>query len=86
MSLLVGGCSITQEKFQRYKVKLVTVQNNENANFSTSIENIRSTEEELIRKIKKRTEKMVQIVLDQKAHVNTVLKKLWLRYKIISYC
>ena len=65
-----------KEKFQRYKDKLVTVQNNENANFSTSIENIRRNEQELVRKIKKRTEKMVQIVLDQKAHVNKSFKEV----------
>ena len=59
-----------KEKLQRNKDKLITVQNKENVNLSACIDNIRKNEEELIRKIKKKTEKMVQTVLDQKTQVN----------------
>ena len=64
-----------KEKLQRNKDKLITVQNIQNASISACIDNIRKNEEELIRKIKKKTEKIVQTVLDQKAQVNNSFKE-----------
>ena len=58
-----------KEKIQRSKDKLITVQNKENASISACIDTIRKNEEELIRKIKKQTEKIVQTVLGQKVQV-----------------
>ena len=56
-----------KEKLQSNKDKLITVQNKENTNFSTCIDNIRKND---IRKIKRKTELIVQTVLDQKAQID----------------
>ena len=68
--VLLTDVQSMKENLQRNKDKLITVQNKENANLSACIDTVRKNEEELIRKIKKKTEKMVQTVRDQKAQVN----------------
>ena len=68
--VLLTDVQSLKEKLQRNKDKLITVQNKEIARLSSCIATIRKNEEELIRKIKKKTEKIVQTALDHKTQVN----------------
>ena len=61
--------------------KLISVQNKEITKLSTCIDNIRKNEEELIRKINERTQKMVQKLLDRKAQLDNSLNEALVKIK-----
>ena len=78
---LLADVESLKKRFQSNEDKLITVQNNENSNSSTCIDNIRKNEKELIRKINAMTEKMVQKVLNQKVQLDNSLNEALAKIK-----
>ena len=78
---LLADVESLKKRFQSNEDKLITVQNNENSNSSTCIDNIRKNEKELIRKINAMTEKMVQKVLNQKVQLDNNLNEALAKIK-----
>ena len=72
---LLADVELLKKTLQNNRHKLIIVQNKESSNISTCIENIRKKEAELIGKINKMTEKMVQKVLDQKTQLENNLNE-----------
>ena len=78
---LLADVESLKKRFQSNEDKLITVQNKENSNSSTCIDNIRKNEKELIRKINTMTEKMVQKVLNQKVQLDNSLNEALAKIK-----
>ena len=78
---LLADVESLKKRFQSNEDKLITVQNNENSNNSTCIDNIRKNEKELIRKINVMTERMVQKVLNQKVQLDNSLNEALAKIK-----